>query len=139
MDFPNAFIGRKSHPSAKDLAAHLGPSLTCWNELVSWLETKGLDCSIWHSVSLKYGWALRPALKARNILYLGPCEGCFRASFVLSDRAVAAARSADLPADLLKEIAVARRYAEGTGVRLLVKSQKDLPSVQKLVQIKLAN
>ena len=137
MDFPNAFIGKKNKPSAKNLSATLGPALSAWNELVEWLTGKGLNCSTWHSVSPKYGWALRPALKARNILYLGPCNGCFRVSFVLSDRAVAAAGSSDLPPGLLKQIAEARRYAEGTGIRLLVKTSDDLGNVRQLTEIKL--
>ena len=87
----------------------------------------------------KYGWALRPALKKRTILYLGPCDGCFRVSFVLGDKAVIAARASDLPKSLLKVISEARRYAEGTGVRLMIRKPEDLASVRKLVQIKLAN
>ena len=140
MDFPNAFIGRKTKPSAKDLSATLGPSLNTWNELVSWLKTqKGLDCRTWHSVSPKYGWALRPALKARNILYMGPCDKCFRVSFVLSDRAVAASQASMVSPEVKKQIAGSRRYAEGTGVYLLIKSAQDLEDVKQLVDIKLTN
>ncbi len=65
----------------------------------------------WHSVSPKYGWALRPRLKSRNILYMGPCVGGFRVSFVLGDRAVEAPAS-DLPKSILQEIAGSKRYAE---------------------------
>ena len=70
---------------------------------------------------------------------MGPCAGCFRVSFVLGDRAVAAANASDLPKAILKEIAGARRYAEGTGIRLLVKSTEDLASIRTLVDIKLQN
>lgn len=83
VDFPNAFIGRKTQPTAKDLAATLGDSLDAWKELTVWLSGKGISAKEWHSISPKYGWALRPQLKARNILYMGPCAGCFRVSFVL--------------------------------------------------------
>jgi hypothetical protein len=78
-------------------------------------------------------------LKNRNILYMGPCQGCFRVSFVFGDRAVAAARASGLPKDVLKEIAAARRYAEGTGVRALVNTTEDLDSICKLVEINLQN
>ena len=139
MDFPNAFIGRKTQPSAKDLAATLGDSLEAWKELTVWLTGKGISCKEWHSISPKYGWALRPKLRSRNILYMGPCAGCFRVSLVLGDRAVATARASDLPKALLKEIAGARRYAEGTGIRLLIKKAENLASVRALVEIKLQN
>ena len=137
VDFPNAFIGRKTQPSANDLAATLGDSLQAWKELTAWLTAKGISCKEWHSISPKYGWALRPKLKSRTILYMGPCASCFRVSLVLGDRAVAAARTSDLPKTLLKEIAGARRYAEGTGIRLLVKTAEDLEPARTLVEIKL--
>lgn len=91
------------------------------------------------SVSPKYGWSLRPLLKKRTILWMGPCQDCFRVSFALGDKAVAAARASELPKALLEEIASARRYAEGTPVRLIIKSADDLAPVRTLVEIKLQN
>ena len=139
MDIPNAFVGRKTPPTDKEVAAELGSSLAAWKELIVWLAAQGIAGKEWKSVSPKYGWGLRPALKDRTILYLGPCDSCFRVSFVLGDKAVAAARAGDLPKSLLKEIAKAKRYAEGTGVRLIVREPKDLAAVHKLTEIKLAN
>lgn len=139
MDLPNAFIGRSTPPSETELDDCLGPSLPIWNQLLAWLESQGIAKGEWKSVSPKYGWGLRPALGKRTIVYLGPCKGCFRVSLVLGDRAIAAAKANDLPKSLLKEIATAKRYAEGTGVRLIVDSSIDLAPVKKLVAIKLAN
>ncbi len=140
MDLPNAFIGKITPRTDKEVAAKLGPASATWMALITWLKEKGIACGDWKSVSpKKYGWALRPALKKRTILYLGPCEGCFRVSFVLGDKAVTAARASGLPKGLLKEISEAKRYAEGTGVRLIVRKPEDLASVRKLVEIKLAN
>jgi hypothetical protein len=78
-------------------------------------------------------------VKKRNIVYLGPCAGCFRVAFVLGDKAVAAARKSDLAKSTLKIIDEAPRYAEGTGVRLIVKAEKDLGAIKKLALIKMAN
>ena len=140
MDLPNAFIGKITAPTDREVATKLGTGSAIWKELITWLNEKGIDCGEWKSVSpAKYGWALRPSIKKRTILYLGPCDGCFRVSFVLGDKAVAAARTSDLPKSLLKEISEARRYAEGTGVRLMIGKPGDLASVRKLVEIKLAN
>jgi uncharacterized protein DUF3788 len=140
MDLPNAFIGKIAPPSERDVATKLGPASATWKELIAWLNEKGIAGGEWKSVSpKKYGWALRPAVKKRTILYLGPCDGCFRVSFVLGDKAVAAARTSGLPKSLLKEISEARRYAEGTAVRLMIGKPEDLASVRKLVDIKLAN
>ena len=140
MDLPNAFIGQIAPPSGKDLTVKLGPALPTWKELLAWLNEKGIACGEWKSVSpKKYGWGLRPALKKRTILYLGPCEGCFRVSFVLGDKAVAAARTSGLPKGLMEEISEAKRYAEGTGIRVMIRRTEDLASVRKLVEIKLSN
>jgi hypothetical protein len=140
MDLPNAFIGQVTPPSERDVAAKLGPALTTWKELITWLNENGITSGEWKSVSpKKYGWGLRPALKKRTILYLGPCEGCFRVSFIVGDKAVEAARNGGLPKILLKEISEAKRYAEGTGVRLMIRKREDLVVVRKLVAIKLAH
>jgi hypothetical protein len=140
MDLPNAFIGQNNPPSERDAASKLGPALSAWKELLAWLDEKGIANGEWKSVSpKKYGWALRPALKKRTILYLGPCEDCFRVSFVLGDKAIEATRTSGLPKSILKEISEAKRYAEGTGIRLMIRKPEDLASVRKLVEIKLAN
>ena len=139
MDFPNAFIGWKTQPTAADVSAKLGLNADTWNELIDWLTEKGIGCKEWKSSAPKYGWTLRPVLRKRTILYMGPCLDCFRVTFVLGDRAVAAACASDLPKNLLKEISEARRYAEGTGLRFMVREREDLESVRRLVEIKLKN
>lgn len=139
MDLPNAFVGRKTPPTEKEVAETLGPAAALWTELIDWLAGQGIAAGDWRSVSPKYGWGLRPTLKKRTILYLGPCDGCFRVSFVLGDKAVAAANASELPKSVLKEIAGARRYAEGTGVALFVRKAADLAPIRKLVAIKLKN
>jgi hypothetical protein len=62
----------------------------------------------------------------------------FRASFALGDKAVKAAIKAG-PPRLATLIQQASRYAEGTGVRVEVKSAKDLPLVITLARCKAAN
>jgi len=59
--------------------------------------------------------------------------------FVLGDRALAASRQSELPARTLKIIAEAKRYAEGTGVRIEVREPADLNVVKTLARIKVQN
>lgn len=140
MDLPNAFIGTTLPPSTEELSAVLGSTTTAWDQIVDWF-TENMDAASqeWNSFSPKYGWTLLLKVKKRRIVYLGPCDGCFRASFVLGDKAVAAAREAGLPKPIMKLLDEAPHYAEGTGLRLIVKTAKDLPAIRKLAQIKLAN
>ncbi|MGO8710202.1 MAG: DUF3788 domain-containing protein [Terracidiphilus sp.] len=117
----------------------MGSTAEEWKQLVDWLAKEGVADQEWKSSSAKYGWSLRLKVKKRNILYLSPCDGCFRVAFALGDRAVAAARQSDLPKAVLKLLDEAPRYAEGTGLRLMVKSSEDLAAIRKLALIKLAN
>jgi hypothetical protein len=93
----------------------------------------------WNSYSKKAGWSLRLKRKKRVIVYLAPCRGCFRVAFILGDKAVKAAREVKLPARVLKIIDEAPHYAEGTGVRLEVKTVADVVVVKRLAAVKLQN
>lgn len=140
MEIPNAFIAKIAKPTDEELTAALGASVEVWKELLNWLaEDKGVTDQEWKSTSPKYGWSLLMKLKKRTILYLGPCDGCFRVAFVLGDRAIAAARQSRLPKSTLKALDEAPRYAEGTGLRLIVKGSKDLAAIRILTTVKLAN
>ena len=139
MDHPNAFIGQKTQPTPEEVSAALGESNAVWKTLLEWLADQGVIEQEWKSISPKYGWSLRQKLKKRTIVHLAPCDGCFRVVLILGDRAVAAARQSNLSRDVLKLIDEATRYAEGTGIRLLVRQKQDLAAVRKLALIKLAN
>jgi hypothetical protein len=52
---------------------------------------------------------------------------------------VKAAHESDLPVSVLKIIDSAKKYAEGRGVRLEVRSAEDVRNVEKLAVIKMAN
>lgn len=66
-------------------------------------------------------------------------HGCFRAAFVLGDRAVDAVRRSTVPQAIAAVVQQSPRYPEGTGVRLVVSGIKDLPAIPELVEIKLAH
>jgi hypothetical protein len=68
-----------------------------------------------------------------------PCNGYFFASFALGEKAVKAAHENGLPNSVLEVIDSARKYAEGRGVRLEVRSAEDVRNVEKLAIIKMAN
>jgi len=137
---PNAFAGQKAKPSDAGLASVLGESVALWNKLVSELKQElKIDTAEWHAASPKMGWSLRLQLKRRNIVYLGPRRKSFLAAFALGDKAIAAARKSNLPADVLKNIADSKRYAEGTAVRIQVRTEKDVEVVKKLAKIKIEN
>jgi Protein of unknown function (DUF3788) len=138
-DMPNAFAGRSEPPSQAEVTLALGKSQSLWQELVSDLKHDLGLAEQWGSSSIKAGWSLRLQSKKRNIVYLAPGRGSFLASFALGDRAIAAARQSKLPARVLKIIAEAKRYAEGTAVRIEVQKPGDVAAVKILAKIKLEN
>lgn len=135
----NAFIGHATKPTEPELAAELGAKKPLWDELLAELERLGVTDQEWNSYSAKAGWALKVLRKGRVIVYLSPQHGGFMASFALGDKAVAAAKKSKLPPRILKIVAEARRYAEGTAVRVEVGSRADVSAVAKLAAIKLAS
>jgi hypothetical protein len=137
MDPVNAFVGKSKQPVETDLAGALGASKALWDELVDALAKEHKLSREWNSYSKKAGWSLRLKRGDRNIVYLAPFRGCFRASFALGDKAVKAALASGLPQRLIKIIKEAKRYAEGTAVRIDVNGTDDIAIVKKLTAIKL--
>ncbi len=139
VDFPNAFIGRKTQPPQRTLqphsASHLVPGKSSpagWQAKTSpqrngtrFRPSTAGRSGRSSSPETSSTWARVPAVSARLL---------FWETALLWRRA-----QANLPKPILQEIAGSKRYAEGTGVRLLVKSSEDLPSVRTLIEIKLQN
>jgi len=141
MEYCNAFIGKTDRPTEAEVMQALGPKAKLWNELIEWMsEKEGVSDQEWKGVVVrKYGWSLRLKKKGRNILYLSPGKDCFMASFVLSDKAVNAAKHSHLPKTVQDALAAAQHYPEGNGLRLIVQREEDLAGIRKIAAIKIAN
>jgi hypothetical protein len=136
----NAFIGKVKKPTDGELTAALGPARTTWDQLLAELDREyGANVLEWNSYSPKAGWSLRVKRKARTIVWLGPRKGSFFAAFILGDKAMQAALAGKLPQRIVKIMNEAPKYPEGTGVRIPVKTLKDIAAVGVLAAIKLAN
>ena len=141
MDAPNAFLGRHDPPTDREIAAVLGPAAPLWSQLIEEVTTvAGKVTPEWQGVYVnKYGWCLRLRQKGRNLVYLAPCNGCFRVALTLNDKAIKAAKAAPLPKKVADALAAAPHYPEGWGLRLMVTKPRDLAPIRKLAKIKLAN
>lgn len=134
----SAFGDKARHPTSAELTAVLETAAPAWDSLIAHVNcTYAPALEQWNFASAKFGWSLRLRKADRVILYLIPQSGRFVAGIVLGSKAVAAARSAGLPTHVLRAIADAPRYAEGTGLRLPVDGEPDLPAVQKLLALKM--
>jgi hypothetical protein len=137
---PNAFIGWPKQPTDAELAAALGATKAIWDRLIAELAAEhAVDVRDWNCYSAKAGWSLRLKRGKRAIVYLAPCSGCFRAAFVLGDKAVEAARRGKLSKRLIQMLDQAERYPEGTAIRIEVRSPRDIAAIKKLAILKLEN
>jgi hypothetical protein len=135
----SAFDDKSSAPTETDLHRTLGPAATAWKQLVSHVySTYSQPAEQWNFAGAKYGWSLRLKSADRVILYLIPQAGQFLVGIVLGGKAVSAAQTADLPAAIVAALAEAPRYAEGTGLRLPVADENQLPPIRTLAALKMA-
>jgi len=133
------FDDKSRPPKEADLARALKDTFLLWNKLKKLIALRFKPLSIdWGFASQTTGWGLRLKHKERTILYMTPCDGHFLASFALGEKAVKAAHEDDLPVSVLKVIDSAKKYAEGRGVRLEVRNDRDVRNVEKLAAIKMA-
>lgn len=135
----SAFGDKASPPHAAELQRVLGQAAPAWAKLAQHVDrTYGPAVEQWNFAGAKFGWSLRLRTADRVILYLIPQAGQFLVGIVLGAKAVDAARSAGLPDPVRAAIAAAPRYAEGTGLRLPIAGERDLPPVEILTALKMA-
>lgn len=136
----SAFDDKSHRPDEKDLSEMLGLTSVLWDELKAHLTSHYEPLTEqWNFSGKNYGWGLQLKQKKRTVLYITPCRGYFLASLALGEKAVQVAHQSGLPDSVLSVIDGARKYAEGRGVRLEVRSKGDLEHIKKLAAVKMAN
>jgi len=136
----NAFIGKKEEPTEDQLATALGPAKEVWDQFLADLAQEyGVTIHEWKCHSVKWGWSLRVKRGKRTIVWLSPREGCFGVFFIFGAKAMSAVQQCKLPKRVVEALSEARKYPEGTGVRLEVKTPQEISALKKLAAIKLAN
>jgi hypothetical protein len=136
----SAFDDKAKPPTESEIQATLGKTHALWNQLQEFITAKFAPVTVeWGYTSKSTGWGIRLRTDKRTILYMTPCEGYFLASFALGEKAVRAAQGSKLPLSILASIDSAKKYAEGRGVRLEIRTVRDLHSVETLAIVKMAN
>jgi len=138
---PNSqFVDKVVKPDDKNLMKALGTTGNLWNQLKKHLEENyGPITEDWKFYSRQSGWTLKMLRKKRNLFFFTPLQGYFQLVFIFGDKAVAAVEKSDLPKDMIDKLRKAKKYMEGRGLQVEVKSREDLENVKKLVEIKLSN
>ena len=136
----NVFIDKLAKPDDQALVSALGKTYPLWAEIEKHIATTlGESVEEWKYYGLKSGWTMKTLYKKRNLFFFTACKGYFRIAFVFGDRAVAEILKSDLPKALIEEVTNAKKNAEGRGLRVDVKTRRDVESVKKLIAIKVTN
>jgi nucleotidyltransferase/DNA polymerase involved in DNA repair len=134
------FNNKQVMPDEDTLASEIGETKEILDRICRFIEdVTGQLSREWKHYGQKSGWTLKLLSKKRNLLFVGPEEGYFVIAFVFGDRAVEAVLKSELPDTIKNELANARKYAEGRGIRFEIKDDNQLESVFQLIRIKLEN
>jgi hypothetical protein len=135
----NAFLDKAVKPDDEKLAKALGGTYKYWIEIKQFLNSNYPGTIEEWKNYCKYGWTLKTLLKKRNLFFFSAYEKYFIVGFIYGDKAVAAVEQSDLPEAVKVELRSAKKYAEGRGIRIEVKKQKDVANIKKLIDIKINN
>ena len=135
------FTDKESPPEEYELSHALGEAITIWKDIVGYVrETYSPVREEWKFYGKKHGWQLKVLLKKRNLFFLVPLEGYFRMGLVFGDRAVEKIKDSGIHPDMIKTITEAKKYAEGRGLPVDIKSDFDgLEDIKTLIRIKVEN
>lgn len=136
----SALDDKSQIPTESDLAVVLGPAKELWDELCESLASEFPPLTQkWSYSGKQWGWSLALQQKKRTIVYLTPSEAFSYAGFALGEKAVVAARQGGLPPSVLQVIETSRKYAEGRGVRLEVRTAEDIGHIVEIAAAKMSS
>ena len=134
------FKDKKKLPGNDDLAEALGGSCELWRSLRDYVHLKfPAAFDEWSYSSEKNGWSFRIKDKKRAIVYLLPRGGFFKAAFVFGQKATDKIMASPVADAIKTELAAARVYAEGRGIRIDIRAGSVIDDIKTLIDVKLAN
>ena len=136
----NPFGLKEKLPSKGDLKTALNSTYSLWLEIEEFciLNYPKALCE-WKHSGQKYGWSYRIKDKKRVIAYFLPRLNYFKIALVFGKKAVEEVLNSSVSDEIKTELAEAKVYAEGRGIRIDVKSVDVLMDVKALIHIKLKN
>ncbi|MHB1096262.1 MAG: DUF3788 family protein [Gemmatimonadaceae bacterium] len=116
----------------------LGRAYATWAGIVRVVEELASPLGIeWKPSKIAFGHVCLLRHKKRTLVYLLPEAASVTVAIVLGERAYDLAMASTLSAAVKTSLTEARPYAEGRGIRVSVKTSRDLATIRKLVAIKL--
>ena len=136
----NIFLKKENMPNHTLVEEKLGSNYKYLKKIRNYVKDI-VDGPIeeWKYYGKKNGWLLKTLSKKRNLFFINVCDNFFKITFIFSDKAVNAIKEKSISKKLINELLSTRKYAEGRGLTIPVKSVKYLPDIQKLINIKINN
>ncbi|MCP5103241.1 MAG: DUF3788 domain-containing protein [bacterium] len=134
------FTDKAKRPDDGDLSRALGEVKPLWDQLKLFvIETYPPIVEDWKHYGKNSGWTMKLLRKKRNLFFSYPGEGLFTLGFVFGEKAVQAVENSSLPTHLIEELKAARKYAEGRGLPVPIRTGRDLETAKQLIAIKVEN
>lgn len=134
------FIDKNIIPDAENLKEALGNMFKYWQEIENYVFSKYPAAGTeWKFPGEKHGWSYRIKDKKRVIVYLLPREGFFKTALVFGEKATNAVMASNVAENIKAELAAAKAYAEGRGIRIDIKEGAILTDIKTLIDIKLSH
>jgi len=134
------FINKNETPTTGSLKTALGNTFEMWESLERFtLENYPKAKTEWNFSGEKFGWSYRIKDSKRVILYLLPRDNFFKTAFVFGQKATDEILESTISEAIKAELRAAKVYAEGRGIRIEVRDSLNIPAIQNLIKIKIAN
>jgi len=134
------FTDKKIMPVENDLLMALSNTYEIWQQLSGYVHLKyPAAIDLWNYSGDKYGWGFRIKDKKRAIVYLLPRDRFFKVAMIFGQKATDAIMDSQVAETLKSELASARVYAEGRGIRIDVLNETILNDLKTLIDIKISH
>jgi len=134
------FTDKKIIPVDDDLQEALGNMYEIWQQLTGYVHLKyPAAIDMWNYSGDKYGWSFRIKDKKRVIVYLLPRDRFFKIVMIFGQKATDIIMNSPVNQAIIKELASAKVYVEGRGIRLDILNETILNDLKTLIDIKISH
>ena len=136
-----SIFSEKAHmPDNQQLSMFLGAAKTHFETIRQHIAKTCKNVNEeWKFYGKEAGWTLAVICDKRRLFNLIPFQGYFSINIVFGEKAVKAAKNADLPENILKLIPDEKQCVCGHGFTVDIKTQTDADIAIKLIEIKRNN
>jgi hypothetical protein len=125
-------------PEEEALKQALGEFYDFWQEIKQFITANwGAFIEEWRFYNQRSGWLLKILIKKRNLFFFVPTAGGFSLSFIFGDRAAAAIDAGDFPENIKDALRNAKKYMEGRGLSVDIKTAQEIGIAKKLIAVKM--